>query len=403
MCQVDIFLNTGINHNPGLRFAINIDPAMFQVYSAAENEMNKKNAAGRSEIFARMAMKPMITRIRDDALMTVFTNSEGIMSYHMGSAYDRPTFRNISFPSTSPTSQVSSDGDVNILFSHLNGDHELYRISLFDTLILHKDFTIANVISSRLVRSVRSRNPLLVSMSTTIDGCDLTLLLVMLADSGAQVLDSICIQKGISLVNDSSISFDVTKVSDNSYAVLVMYSSGLKLYGTFVKFSVSENMTFSFQMMMSDSPRFLAPGRDPSVSLVQNTIDDDILALVVYADGFCYNNEIRNKFAGIGVCDQVPWSISNVLTYSFGSLQAFEDLLSRNQSFTTCSRMISHGAYDQGDHPVASLFYDHEDDIIRLVELHESLSENSTDVGLCGMPETSHSGSIMLDSWTVTA
>ena len=29
MC--DVYIDTGITHTPGLRFAINIDPAMFQV------------------------------------------------------------------------------------------------------------------------------------------------------------------------------------------------------------------------------------------------------------------------------------------------------------------------------------------------------------------------------------
>ena len=305
---IGFFFETGVRHDPGLRFAINIDPAMFQVYSAAKDEVNKKDAAGRSEVFASMSSKPMIARIREEKLMTAFMASQEIMSYHIGSAYDTPSFRNISL--TSPMSQLSSDGDKMILISHSDGEHELYRLSLFeDSLVLHKHFRIENVTSSRLIDSAQG---LIVSVSTTLDGCDLTLLIIGLKDY--QVLDSICLENGVSLVdnNDTSISYDVTKVSENSYAALVMYSSSVQMYGTWVNFSVSEEMTISFQTMRTSpqSPRFLAPGRDPSVSLVQN---GDIQALVVYADGFCYNNEVRNKYAGIGVCDQVPWSIPTSL------------------------------------------------------------------------------------------
>ena len=94
--NIGIFLETGVRHDPGLRFAINIDPAMFQVYSAAKDEVNKKDAAGRSEVFASMSSKPMITRIREEKLMTAFMASQEIMSYYIGSAYDKPSFQNIS-------------------------------------------------------------------------------------------------------------------------------------------------------------------------------------------------------------------------------------------------------------------------------------------------------------------
>ncbi|ELR12722.1 uncharacterized protein ACA1_092420 [Acanthamoeba castellanii str. Neff] len=100
-------------------------------------------------------------------------------------------------------------------------------------------------------------------------------------------------------------------------------------------------------------------GSSPSVSLgLQNGRP---VVLEVHGEGYCYNSETKNKRPFPRVCASTPSSTPLTLVYNYGTLDAwFAHLVAQKAGsvawITSCDRGITHGVYDMGSSPSATLF-----------------------------------------------
>lgn len=406
------FFDAKISHDPGLRFAINIDPAMFQVYSAGDDPTETR-PIGRHQVFATNASSPFIAVLREDVALTILVVSPSRLLYHIGSVFESDrTFRSV--PSTFVPTSLSVDNNLALL-SDNDGHHALYSILDDDSLRLERTFNVNGAMSSRLIRGFGSARDdsirlAILSTETNITSCDLVVRVVDISNlksSTRSVGEDVCIQGGITAsVQDMRIGWDIVAKNASSLLAIVTYSTESELYGASVTFrtdgsSIVNGVTSSTSA--SPRPHRIGVGRDSSVSI--GIVDSRVDVLIVHDFGFCWNNEEQNKDAKRGVCDLQPSSTPNVLVYDFGSFKDFVAFFSEQPDenvITTCDPTIAHGTYDQGQHPAVSLFYDDDGQSPRLVELHEGITEDAKDEGNCGMP-VPHPGGVVLDSWWVFA
>lgn len=79
----------------------------------------------------------------------------------------------------------------------------------------------------------------------------------------------------------------------------------------------------------------LAPldvGNDSSVSLV--VYNENVVVAVVASNSFCWNSEFHNKDPAVGLCDQTPQSTPLILSYAYGTIEAFSSHILSQQPLT---------------------------------------------------------------------
>lgn len=138
-------------------------------------------------------------------------------------------------------------------------------------------------------------------------------------------------------------------------------------------------------------------GSSPSVSLgLQNGRP---VVLEVHGEGYCYNSETKNKRPFPRVCASTPSSTPLTLVYNYGTLDAwFAHLVAQKAGsvawITSCDRGITHGVYDMGSSPSATLF--NSGPLLGLVEVHEGLAADVTSE--CGAA-VAQDGLLVMDAW----
>lgn len=154
-------------------------------------------------------------------------------------------------------------------------------------------------------------------------------------------------------------------------------------------------------------PAIAAPivdaGRNPRLTAAVDPTTGEAVIAAVHEDGFCANNEKRNKDAGIGSCDQAPVATPGVLVYTIGSLRSWMTLASQpSPGLSACSATLLHGAFSQGSGPSVAIVPG--GGAPAFAVLHQGYS--GADPEKCGMPAAVGSGNsdpagrVVLDTWS---
>jgi len=139
-------------------------------------------------------------------------------------------------------------------------------------------------------------------------------------------------------------------------------------------------------------------GEDPRISLAYQ--GSSLVALEVHGHGYCWNNEDNNKRAETALCDSIPRSQRLVLSYNFGTLEAWQQHIANEIPMSPCDDMILHGVYDLGTFSSICTFYDKNGDL-SFLEVHTGVSElDLVDAFVCGMA-TPSGNAFILDSWNL--
>ena len=119
--------------------------------------------------------------------------------------------------------------------------------------------------------------------------------------------------------------------------------------------------------------------------------------------GFCYNSHKHNTRSTEKVCSSHAKPSEHVLDYTIGLEKDWSDLLlastNVSESFVTpCHGRLFHGSFDQGKHPSVAL-----SGLMNappsFLELHEGLPQGTRSNGACGNPM--HRGGLILDTFPI--
>ena len=91
-------------------------------------------------------------------------------------------------------------------------------------------------------------------------------------------------------------------------------------------------------MRLDLSPgHYAGVGKFPSISVNKvPSSASDVMVLLLAGESYCYNNEVANKRPYPALCDSVPQSMPGVLTYTYGTFEAFADALDAGHVLNPC-------------------------------------------------------------------
>ena len=121
-------------------------------------------------------------------------------------------------------------------------------------------------------------------------------------------------------------------------------------------------------------------GSTPSLSIERSPSSSAPHFLLTLSTSYCYNTEVYNKQADSGLCDHSPIPMASTLTYSFGlvsSLQRFVDRRAQGVGGgLICNAEFLHGTYDMGSRQSARLwrgFNGSGVELLGVVEVHDGV------------------------------
>jgi hypothetical protein len=367
-----VYLGAGIDHLPGLRFAINIDPAQFEVFAAA------KTGRGRNEL---LQLGPDVAKRPQVAVMA----GMAVVIYHQPSGSWAFTIRDLGNVSSSsspvplPPTNLSdvtaasvvhpvSSAPVLALFDS-NGGCALFETRPVNTAVAAMGLGLKLVAQFLLVPSMKTKlstataavvasshtasSWLLLQAVTTpesmygVQGCALAVQLWRIPTVPSLALvpqavgDVVCVANSTPQLTSLSVA-PVLTTSANVTAVeaLVSYSAGGQVFAAYVELQLQQqdmvHATVNGQEQGSVVDAIAvdvgeAVSSSAAVLTTDATTIDSSLVVMVHGKGFCWNNEKRNKDAATGSCDQTP-SIENdssVLSYTYGSITDWKTHLCR--------------------------------------------------------------------------
>ena len=154
-------------------------------------------------------------------------------------------------------------------------------------------------------------------------------------------------------------------------------------------------------------PKDVGVGSQPHLSFAEVTAGTcaksrGVLMLAV-EDGFCQDNERINKATHPGACDQVPHPTPTVLTASYGRVEEWEaKLQSAAAAMSGCDTHVMHGAYSRGTKPSAAVFAVPSTTQLpagfSLASVHEGTRWGTPDYGECGLARA-HGDALVLSGW----
>lgn len=160
-------------------------------------------------------------------------------------------------------------------------------------------------------------------------------------------------------------------------------------------------------------------GSEARSSLVE--LEGDIHIVLSAMDTFCYNSHSRNIAAGsMSVCDQLASPQPYVLSYTYGTLNALNSHIEREDivcnlvvvgfgfrsskllQITPCSSLgLLHGTYDIGAQPSVAAFVTAQNSL-GFVEIHDGKEQGAdwyTSAIECGAPDAFDG--LVVDGWRI--
>ncbi|PRP77324.1 type A von Willebrand factor domain-containing protein [Planoprotostelium fungivorum] len=392
------YVQKGISQKAGFRYAINMDPVMWQVYTSpvSHNGMNERLSHTRDFKRPVVLMSPdgdaswiiiSATKEGRNRLRVYRSEAQGhTRRYHVDTAGDAMLSHPI-------TSMHMMEDDV-IFMSDSHGNFETRRMLKTEA----NTVTLGRISTGRLAADIEISHSAVPFNSNNTDffhlyqtsTCRLQLERGRFTEKSTTTESTgLCITSG-SVV---SASFDVKKdpsspCGNNSWSAVVTWSNEKKSIYTSVVCISGEGEIREMSSGLVDV------GANPSVSMVSD--GDRLYILQVHGEGYDYNTEERNKNPLVAVCDQTPESSENVLVYNWATLSDWVSHLQSNRSvITSCHADIMHGSFDRGNAPDVSVIH-RGGKVFDMVETHLGISHRSEEAG----SPLSHHG-LVLNSWTL--
>jgi hypothetical protein len=411
---------------PDYRFAINIDPIQFQIYSSSATKRTWRALFSdlpdpRPKITALPASTTTFLPLPINAVL--FQQSEGNLVYSfIGSSDiqgqpDSTTEGRILAPNTLLNSVSSKALSINskpawlVLTSDWNSELTLYSADIFNGTLnalfqsrhTHPFYSVSSfalaapeqpVLSHSIVTTLSYADP-----TSLCSGWQLKFLNVSIRPAIPQSgpIASACLNDFSlpPLPAQASGSISAIQTAPNTVEGVMTSSSGGVVSASYF---VAEFSSFINSVSVS-KPVVLGVGANSSLSA---TWSEDVgpLVLEVHGDGFCWNTEERNKQPTPLVCDQVPTSTPGVLNYNYAPLENWKSFLTSPSSapMSSCSSLILHGTFDQGSNPSAALVSLGSQSAV--IEAHHGWKASDKDTSQCGAPiSRTPFGGAMLNSW----
>lgn len=416
---VDAYVSAGAPHAPGLRFAINVDSAMLQNYAARGNATGS-GAWGATLVPPQNASKPRLVVVSSNSntnLMLVAYQGAAHEAFYAtyrvagGSGSDVASVATGAMPSGplavealsvapgSPSRVLAADRTGRVVGYTLSVGGELVPgwpsgsggsfENVTTTAALPKDSWSSTVLvscptSSRKVPAHVVQNAPFCAAQIAVNG-HLSLRLWRLGDASPELLN----ETSLSAVSSGEeIQGSLTSIESINGApvVLIAWSDASGVRAATAQWSSSTG-----GWDIDAGPSFIAVGRAPRVSATSG------VALIVHQDGFCQNNEKRNKAAERSVCEPEPKSTPGVLVYTYARISDIQTRLRAGTQANACDPRVMHGAYGQGAAPAVALFVPSGATRPAVAAVHEGYVGGG-DPDACGQP-VERPGAIMLAGW----
>jgi hypothetical protein len=405
--------NAGIAHNAGFHFAINIDIAMFRIYS---NTVSSETSPAINQVLATSSSSSVVAKIslaRNDTIVTFYNTANDNIEFKVSIITNDNEM--IESSSVMILPDVSCSGECFIVsssFTSSSSSSDDTSSNLFKTklVLLLSDSTVIigdmeidrdniSVSVSNVTKQVISRSDIYdmdIVQCTDNDSDICSYILSFDAMSKSFILSIYKFKGGNSIeISSRSISCPHGSITGGNVVIIdsnptmLFYSSNNELYGSIV----SKDLQYNANWLK------ISVGKNFDVVSSPN---NDVL-MIVNDYGYCYNSHVHNTRSEPSVCTSTPSATSTVLDYSIGLIVDWIQLLESSSSsslITSCNSKILHGSYNQGKRP--SIVMTRFDNVIRFFSVHEGLNEDDDDdSGGCGDPLHHEKGSIIIDSFDI--
>jgi len=402
--------NKGIPHNAGFHFAINIDIAMFRIYS---NTVSSETSPAINQVIATSSSSSSvvakISLARSDTIVTFYNTANDNIEYKVSIITNDDGM--IESSSVMILPDVSCPGECFIVSSFFTSSStsDDTSSSVFKTklVLLLSDSTVIigdmeidrdniSVSVSNITKQVISRSDIYdmdIVQCTDSDSDICSYILSFDATSKSFILSIYKFKGGNSIeISSRSISCPHGSITGgnivitNSIPTMLFYSSNNELYGSMVSKDQEEKAKWIK----------ISVGKNFDIAY-----NNDVL-IIVNDYGYCYNSHVHNTRSEPSVCTSTPSATSTVLDYSIGLTVDWIQLLESSSSsslITSCNSKILHGSYNQGKRP--SIVMTRFDNATRFFSVHEGLNEDDNDIGQCGDPRHHEKGSIIINSFDI--
>ena len=439
--------NPSIRTLPDYRFAINIDPVQFQVYTGTAAKTTWRELRSATAVNPKVVALPHTPympyplnflllqqegNLATYAILTAKQFQGAIAELARDLPVPSPLLASLAITSASASTYKFAAEKVDHLIAIGDSDSQLHFLRLpagssalqplghFSNFGNTPTYTSFALLASSFANSTTSPSyypPLIARLHFSVKpskpGCgwQLDIWNFTFSQPGSITGRSIattCLQ-GLpptsphdSQADDSgSLSASIAGYMPNSWTSegVLTISQGNIVYGSHFYFTMSG---FAGPLVSTTNIIPIGVGSNTSLSLV---CDEFGAAFVheVHGDGFCFNTETRNKQPSPTLCELRPQATPGVLNYNYAPLSHWKAHFHSQQSSTTplltsCGEEVLHGTYDQGHNPSVALAA--MGSKIGVVEVHEGWRANDRDVSECGAPIMfSASGGVVLDSW----
>lgn len=395
-----VYDGVGISHPPGLRFAINIDVAQFEVYAS------DVTGRGLNEIVGDLSEPAIVQTAGHGFLISSLTPSDDVqVQYHTNSKPVRSLTTAQPLPhwtrqDGAPTtlSTLACPREMVVVSSATTGHAALYDIEASGQLSFLSSSSTENVVgpTTAIVKAPpcdsSTRVPLLATaVLRPSTSCALS---VALLDKSFNVVgSSACVLNSMpSLVAASEVTIvAVWQNISQVVSVFVFYPSSNFIYSGAVTFSLTGGIK------TTTPPKAFDVGISTSATAAVDVMSGEIVIAIATSGSFCFNTELRNKQAGTASCQQKPIAQGAGISYTIGTLdqwQAQFNALGMGETINNCATLVLHGTLTQGHNPRVVLYAHH--NRTHFGVLH---STNVTaDPFICGLPSTRKNGTVV-DAW----
>jgi hypothetical protein len=385
----------------GLRFAINIDPAQFQVYS---------NANGFSVPLVPSSPPFPSTRVftlpTSAGWLTLSNAPESLqvqgLLYSFATNTTQPINSTVTLGSPLAAALVLDESAGLYLLSEVAG-------SFWVVAFAPSSWQLSAVFTLALPPVALTATTLLPTpdvgtwyVSQAVFNAGLltwrSYVLTQLPHWSADFLTSQAIPVNTTAsLNSLSVSMAAAPASNGWQGLLAMGTAT----GNTMLCAVTASETMSFQFRWLPVP---AVGTRPAVTVTPDGCSGELMALLVTGDGFCFNAETYNKETPVAVCDHPPVSTPGVLNYYFAPLSAW---FSNDLSLNACNPQILAGAYDQGFFPSVGLYPTTQSPsawspclgVLATHQTFANLTDTSFPNTICG--PTANQNNIVMVSWAL--
>jgi hypothetical protein len=380
------YVGAGVNHRPGFKFAINIDPMQFEVYAA-----NVSRKPARLNVpLAPYLRRPLVAVSDDDDAQTLVVVASG-------GHYQILPVESLSQTMTPPTPRVlsslrSMEGTVlrplrrgKLLLAGNNGTCAVLQLHQEEEEEEEHGFLLSVVRTFSLDAAL----PVHQSALDVVDVARLGVFVVQLRVLGGEncaletVLWMMTTNEPPKVIGSPTCLGTTTANTNTSGGITlsatVSSDCGPRKITAF--YALSNGSTVAarvFCMSFAGAVTELRPvvytvGTHPA-----SVMRGDQVALVV-GNGYCWNSEDHNKRAEQSLCRSLPESTPHALSYTVASVSSWSSSAVKTVSACSGGDFV-HGVYDQGSAPSVALLPG------QLIEVHEGFGKNDRDVGGCGTP-----------------